>query len=312
MASPLAEGLFNRAIAQSGWFGDRTPSLDDDRGTQRSAHRTGLDLAQRLEVEVEGVGALAALRARCVDELLSVPVAIGSITSGGAGRALRFAPNVDGWVLPRQPGEVWAKGEMHRVPFLAGSLLDDGSVFSRKSPIRGLTGYRLALRAIFGAEHEQALALFPAADDAAVPAAVHRVTTLLAFRAPARRLARWVTAAGGDAWLFHFSHLPERRVPGREGVFHGVEVPYVFGTLGPLAGATDRAVSADVQRRWIDFARHGDPNGAASGEPPSPPWPKHERETDQHLEIGDRSRVGTGLDREACDLLDAVAARRLR
>ena len=174
MASPLAQGLFHRAIAQSGYFGENTPHLKQGSGPRNaSAHQNGVEFARRLGVTGEDVAALAALRQLPAEKLLTVPVAIGTIVGGGegGGRAFRFGPVVDGYVLPRSPGEVWSAGQMHRVPLIAGSLLDDGSVFSRANPVQRLLGYRLVMRTIFGPDTDAAMEQFPAARDEAVPAA---------------------------------------------------------------------------------------------------------------------------------------------
>ena len=315
MASPIAKGLFHRAIAESGYFGENTPRLNRSSGLKNpSAHQDGIEFARRLGVSGEDAQAIEALRARPAERLLSVPVAIGTMVGGGAAgeRAFRFGPVVDGYILPRSPGEVWAAGQMHRVPLIAGSNLDDGSVFSRANPIKGIVGYRLVLRTIFGSSFDRALQLFPAKSDEEVGAAVHRLITLMSFRAPARRLVRWIEAAGGDAWLYHFSRNPRRGQAAGDGVIHGLEIPYVFNTLVSLGDATDKAIARDMLQRWVNFARDGNPSGkAGSTARMNPLWSKYRKDEDQHLEFADRIRVEAGLDREACDLLDQVAARSL-
>ncbi len=317
MASPLAKGLFHRAIAQSGCFGEATQSLTEDRGAVlKSAHSTALEYAKAMGVSGDGTDALKALRALTPEKLLTVTFAIGSLRAGGGStegsqRPFRLGPVVDGHVLPEDPGAVWAAGRMHKVPFMAGSLLDDGSVFSHASPIRKQPGYRLALRTIFGESADRAREVFPVATDDEVHGAVHRIMTILGFRAPARRLVRWMESAGGDAWLYHFSRNPGAGRSKREGVFHGLEIGYAFKTLSILGDATDRAVADDMHRRWINFASTGDPNRGAEGtSPPVPAWPKYSSKSDPHLDFGDRVTAGTGLDRDACDLADRAAARR--
>jgi para-nitrobenzyl esterase len=315
MASPLAQGLFHCAIAQSGYFGENTPQLSQGSGPRSmSAHQNGVEFAERLGVTGEDGAALTALRQLPAEKLLSVPVAIGTVVGGGTGgRAFRFGPVVDGYVLPRAPGEVWAAGRMHRVPLMAGSLLDDGSVFSRANPVQRLFGYRLVMRTIFGPDTARAMELFPAAGDDQVPAAMHRVITVTSFRAPARRLVRWMEAAGGDAWLYHFSRNPGQGRAVRDGVFHGLEIGYVFNTLTAWGDTTDKTLGQDMLRRWVNFARDGDPNGAPGGTTQTDPaWPKYRTAEDQHLEFGDHIRVQAGLDREPCDLADRAAARRNR
>ena len=312
MASPLATGLFQRAIAQSGYFGENVPALTRAAGTARTAHDLGIDYAARVGVTGREREALAALRGLPVEKLLSVPMGSGGPGLGG-GAAFRFGPVVDGHVLPRDPGDVWRAGDQHRVPLIAGSNLDDGSVFTRSLPVQRLAGYRLTLGMIFGAEADRALELFPAASNEDVPGAIRRVSTIIAFRAPARRLVRWAEAAGGRAWLYHFSRNPGVGMAALErGVVHGLEIPYVFGVLTEFVGDIDRAVSADMMRRWVSFAFDGDPNGPASSaaSTAAPSWPAYRAADDRHLEFGDRPVVGQRLDREACDLADRTAVRR--
>jgi len=314
MASPLAKGLFQRAIAQSGYFGENVPALTRTAGTARTAHDLGIDYAARIGVTGQGRDALAALRGLPVEKLLSVPMTIGGPGLAGGG-AFKFGPVVDGHVLPRDPGDVWRAGDQHRVPLIAGSNLDDGSVFTGGTPVQRLTGYRLTLQTIFGADGQRALEVFPAASDEDVLSAVRRVTTITAFRAPARRLVRWAEAAGGKAWLYHFSRNPGVGMAARErGVVHGLEIPYVFGVLTEFMGDIDRAVSADMMQRWVSFAFDGDPNGPSRGATPdaAPAWPAYRAADDRHLEFGDRTAIGQHLDRDACDLADRTAARRRR
>ena len=154
MASPLATRPLPPGHRRVGYFGENVPRLDEALGATRSGHQVGLDVAARLGVKGEGSDALQSLRALPVDRLLSVPMTIGG---GGLGSsaAFRFGPIVDGYALPRDPGEVWAAGAMHKVPFIAGSNLDDGSVFTRGQPVKGLPGYRLTLGVVFGADSDR-------------------------------------------------------------------------------------------------------------------------------------------------------------
>ncbi|MGL4465506.1 MAG: carboxylesterase family protein, partial [Planctomycetia bacterium] len=307
MASPLAKGLFHRAVAQSGYFGESTLDLTTSRGRRRSAHDQGIEYARQVGVDATDAVGLAALRALTPQQLLAVKTSIlGSVRDGEGG--LKFGPVVDGWVLPREPGEVWAAGEMLKVPFMAGSNLDDGSVMRGNVPVKKVLGYRLALRTIFGPDADAAEKAFPAADADEIADAVHRLTTVLAFRAPARRLVRWMEAAGGDAWLYHFQRVPKVGRATKEGAFHGLEIGFVFGSLTNFGDPVDRAVSADMRRRWIAFAATGDPNGTDPA--PEPKWPIYRQATDEHLDFGDATTVGAKLDAARCDVVDEATRRR--
>jgi para-nitrobenzyl esterase len=311
MASPVAKGLFHRAIGESGYFGENTPMLDSTSGLAKSsAHQSGIELAQRLGVAGADEKTLKALRALPVDKIVSLPVTIGNLlgNSGSGERPFRFGPVVDGYILPRPPAEVWAAGQMQRIPFIAGSLLDDGWVFSRSNPIKRLVGYRLVLSTLFGSDFDRALQLFPAKDDQEVNAAVERLLTLLAFRAPARRLVRWIEAAGGESWLYLFSRNPKTGRTISSGVVHGLEIPYVFNTLGTIGDKTDKTLAAEMLQRWVTFARDGNPNGKDDRSSRlSPNWPKYTRDDDRLLNFGNKLLIEKGLDREACDFLDRLS-----
>ena len=64
-----------------------------------------------------------------------------------------------------------------------------------------------------------------------------------------------------------------------------------------------------MMRRWVLFARDGNPNGTDKDKV-SPTWPAYHKSDDKHLEFGNKVTVGEKLDRELCDLVEKVAARR--
>jgi para-nitrobenzyl esterase len=100
MASPLSRGLFHKAIAHAGVYGsERTPPL-------AQMEQWGEELATKLGV-ADAPDVLAALRALSADEI---------VKAGG-----EELPNVDGWVLPQLPLDVFKAGNQQNVPFMIGS-----------------------------------------------------------------------------------------------------------------------------------------------------------------------------------------------
>jgi para-nitrobenzyl esterase len=85
------------------------------------------------------------------------------------------------------------------------------------------------------------------------------------------------------------------------GAFHGSEIIYVFGNLGPMLGTvvTDRNLSDKMVAYWTNFVKTGNPNGAGL-----PKWPAYQTAVDQHLELGAKIKIGSGLYREACDIFE--------
>jgi para-nitrobenzyl esterase len=118
VASPLARGLFQRAIMESGvGVGARYPVRD-------SALAQGRRFAARLGVEGDGADAAARLRALPADTLLARWLAT-SAPGGAPGERLRTQPIIDGWVLPRPVDSALARGVADRVPVIVGSNADE-------------------------------------------------------------------------------------------------------------------------------------------------------------------------------------------
>jgi para-nitrobenzyl esterase len=300
MVSPLAKGLFHRAIAQSGGAQGRNRHLREHRNHLEPMEAIGERLARKLGCD-SAPDPLAAFRAVSAEELL----AASAPAQGLYGDGIRFGPVVDGWAIPDDPDRLFAAGQQHNVPFMAGTTADEGTLFTFQAPVRRAAGYQSTARGLFGAEADGLLRLFPCTDDASAKEAFARLTTVASFVAPARFLAKSVAAVQGKAYLYHFTHVPPGAGRLGLGATHGCEIAYVFGNLRRLHGPLDRQLSATMSATWVRFAKTGDPNG-----PGLPAWPAYTAATDQHLEFGDEVRVGTGLHREACDLLERVWAAR--
>jgi len=137
IASPLAKGLFQRAILESGTgIGSGISSRDD-------ARATSLRFADSLHVYGIGPDALAHLRALSPDTILAA-----SLHLGPPG-APAFYPVVDGWVLPRPVDSALASGKANIVPVIAGTNRDEGDewmgaptrTFARLISARGAPTY---------------------------------------------------------------------------------------------------------------------------------------------------------------------------
>ncbi|HUO22010.1 MAG TPA: carboxylesterase family protein [Caulobacteraceae bacterium] len=263
MASPLARGLFQHAIAESGQilsFGGSMPKA--------KAEQIGLNIAADLKAPV-GPGALAYLRALPADQVMAaaakhMPTGLTSDTG--------LLTNVDGWVLPQSPARVFAEGREAPVDLMIGNN-------AREITLPGsLDDLRRQIADKYGPFAPQALKVYGLADggpgvsDPLLGGAGAQWMTDTVQRCAASMEADWHAAAGHRTWRYQFE-LP---VPGREamGSTHAAEIPYVFGNLGggadsPPYGAVDRQVSTEMQDYWTRFAATGDPNG-----PNEPAWPR--------------------------------------
>lgn len=288
MLSPLAKGLFHRAILQSGVVITSRARLRDG---EENAERQGETLAKKL-----GAADLAAMRAKTPQELL----AAAKPRVGLMGKGTKFGPVADGYVLPDVPMKCMLEGKQHQVPVMLCSNADEGTLFLFQMPIRRVFGYKLMARFIFKDKADEVLALFPAQTDAQARPALCRLITVSAFVQPTRAVARLHSRSGAPTYLYHFTRVtPAARLSGL-GATHGIEIVYVFGTYKKGMGTeTDRRLADNMRRAWVRFAATGDPNHKGLVK-----WPRYSAEADQHLEFGDTIRVSSKLKKKECDVFD--------
>ncbi len=308
--SPRSEGLFARAIAQSGLC---TSSVLE--ATRAEAEATGVELAQDLGCPPTGPEAVACLRGKPADALLAataLPAAAdqppgGPLYIGGSASLLTTRPSVDGFVVQKPMREAFAAGGFEPRPLIVGTTRDEGTLFH--SPLFAVevttdAEYRAALGRRFGQSNVAAIvARYPVAAFGSPNRALAEVTGDAFFVCPARQAARDAAAAGAPVYLYSFERLPEVAAFPGLGVFHSAELPFVFGTdpAYPLAqvGASGAATAAALQAMWTQFAATGDPNGTG------PEWPAFDRAGDRHLVIGDTIAAASGHKAAACDFWDA-------
>jgi len=307
LASPLAEGLFHRAIMQSGVAVEVASTLRGDSPRGPAAETVGAHIAAELGIEMQAdAPAKTAARLRDVpaDELLTAT----DPRVGLFGKGRKLWPVVDGHVLPHPISAAYAEGHWHHVPVLLGTNADEGTLFLPQLPVKGPLAYTALVRTLFGDNASQILQAFPAERPEQVRSAVADLVSVSAFIAPTRRTARLLCAGKSPVWLYHFTRVSPLAERLQRGATHGADIPYAFGNL-PAFGynKVDRAASATMQQAWIRFARTGDPNG-----PPLSPWPRYTVSNDAHMVFGDQPGADRGLRKDACDLFDGVKARAIR
>jgi para-nitrobenzyl esterase len=301
LVSSQSEGLFQAAIAESGILLDAGFDGVTTAATLQQAEQAGEAYAAKLGVD-PNKDVAAQLRAKSVDELLAAAAGYDNLLDGG----LSWKPCVDGLVLADLPTRLWEAGKQMKVPLLIGSNKDEGNAFLQQLNVPP-SEYQAYMDKIFGPYAEQALALYPAPQPSDVLPALSRMLTEVGFASTARFAAELMSESqppsAASAYLYQFTRVP---FGNPLGAFHSVEIPYVFGNLDLFSSLgkiepTDRDLSAAMMGYWTRFAATGNPNGDAA-----PAWPQYEANTDQHLELGDQIRTGSGLYKQASDLADKV------
>lgn len=272
MASPLAQGLFQRAIMESGDCQSalireiRTPiHLNGITGTgEGDGERLATDLGL-----TPGPGAIEKLRALPAEAILK---------AWSRDQQIEFDAIVDGWVLPDQPARIFAAGRQTHIPVLVGSNADEATVFG-PGPTT-ISDYRKYLRADTGSYAEQEFRLWPATSDAAVPSQYLKLQNAT-FEYGAWSMARAVTRAGEPAYLYLFSWADAGK-RARLGACHGEELYFLSDTFPrdwvPVDG--ERRFGETVRRYWTNFAKTRLP-----ASPGLPGWPAYDPRSNQVLEL---------------------------
>jgi para-nitrobenzyl esterase len=296
MASPLARGLFHRAIAESGAAARRVITLPQSQALwQKKAADLGM---------TDWAGGLAVLRQKSAAEIVKMSGTVGAMP-GKSGTEMLC---LDGQVLRENPAATFAAGQEAPVPFIVGTNADEGTLFTRQGAPKTVRGYEFVVRSMFREFADEVLRLYPATTDADAKAAFAAALGDVSFTVNARRSARWHAAAGHPTWRYFFSYRPPAAVASGMGATHGIEIPFVFGNLtATLSGAQSRQLGDAMATYWTNFARTGQPGAAGL-----PEWARYDPARDNVLVFDTQIGPQDHLRAEQCDLWDKVAAANLR
>jgi para-nitrobenzyl esterase len=292
LASPMARGLFHKAIAESGGSRDSVltarPMREDgvDPNYPVSAETIGINFARSMGIEGTDLAALARLRALTAEEVLR-----GAAAPAGANAPpIETTPILDGKLVTETAETAYKAHHQPRIPLLLGS----NSADTAGDRIKATTKEQLFAR--FGQWSAQAKAAYDPDGSTDLATLVARANDDFGQAEPARFAANAFTANGSPVYLYRFSYVQTAmREQLRAGAPHGGEIAYVFGTLSARPGTTlspeDLAVARLAQGYWVNFARTGDPNGAGL-----PTWPRHDLSKDLIFDFRPDGTAGAGPD----------------
>jgi len=288
MASPLARGLFQRAIAESAvvFIGALPLASAESSGSQLFGDNLG------------------ALRSKSTSQIMDSARFPDDIFFGSGAY---WGPIIEGWTIPEDPAAVFHAGRQAPVPLIAGTNADEGSVFTTAYVYSNVLAYRALLTQRYGSLSGAVFALYPAYLNPQVRPAMTRLLTESMFETSARRMAQEQAKVNAAIYRYEFTRVsPYARLYGL-GSYHGAEIPYVFGTVNQvnalIPGAyddRDRTLARGMSAAWVRFASTGNPNGANL-----PGWPAYTASADPDLEFGDTIRPDAHLHAKAADTFTA-------
>ncbi len=296
VASPLAKGLFHRAIGQSGAGFGPMAHLSEDRSGRRAAEQTGVAFAEVLGSE-DAPATLAAMRTVPAEELLAK---FREMPGGGAG------PNVDGWVFPDDIQTIFEEGRQNPIPVIVGSNADEGTTFVPAKIPTTVDEFRFFAAQQYGDLAGEFLAAYPVAEDSEVRDAFVASVGDAFFTWQMRMWASLTATVDEKAWLYHFTRVPPIAESETYGSYHGAEIVYVIGNFHLASFAPqpeDELLAETISSYWVNFAKTGDPNGEGL-----PVWPNYNFHTRRYMELGDTIQPGGNLRMRECDFFERYFA----
>ncbi len=304
-ASPMAKGLFHKAIGQSGalfrplWLRDKAQTFAP------AAETVGAQVAVSIAGK-NGDASIAALRKIPAEQIIAAVQADPSLNNFEA------MPIVDGEVIPQELEQIFANGEQADVPVLIGSNADESTAFMPYfEPLygKGEEGFQNYLAVQLPEVEGQVAAAYPANAYADVNERWSAVDTDLLFTYPMRVWARHMQTVESPAYLYFFTWHPPIAQRESYKAFHAAEIGYVLGDLtlwDAQPVAADFRFSNVMMNIWSTFARTGNPNVADL-----PHWPAFTAEGEDYMELGSTLSAGNRLRMPQMRLVEqAWAARR--
>ena len=282
--SPLSEGLFRRAIAESSGIVAHTPyhtfrTMDD-------ALIMGQDVLKEFRKK-----SVADLREVPAEKLVETQYSHDSMT-------------VDGYAIAEQPYLTYEKGENHEEALLNGFNAHESDVFNILGEEITTENYDPILREYFDKRDidpsvdtaSKILALYPVNEEN-VKAQYNDVLSGTWFAYSHDLWSRYMAAEGRPVYQYYFN----KENPGLS-TNHAGELPYFYGNLDTNPRNYDEAdyeVSDIIMSYIVNFCKSGDPNGAGL-----PGWPDFSQDETLVLELSENVGMVTNPYLQLYDILD--------
>ncbi|UBM59680.1 carboxylesterase family protein [Marinilongibacter aquaticus] len=276
VASPLAKGLFQKAIAQSGGLlGNRLKNTLS-------------------EAESQGEKFEKVLKAENLADLLALPAESIQMAYDTAG--IRMLPALDDYVLPKNVEEHFGADKHNDVPTMVGWVTGDGALLSGAAVDKA--AFLKNAQETYGKDTNTFLTLFPTETDKKVQEAKHTIGLIHFAVLPAYIWAQ--TNKKNPTFVYEVTHVPTDKPDfPNYGAFHTSEVPYALHNLHTWQRpwqAHDYSVEETMSNYWLNFIKTGNPNGPNALE-----WQAFDPAKDNVMVLDSLSQMAEGKYKAAVD-----------
>jgi Carboxylesterase type B len=299
-ASPLAKGLFQRVIGESGGLFGSQGFKHGTMQTLASAEQDGLNLEHNLNKK-----SIAELRKMPASDLLKVEKTIST------------RPIVDGYVLHDTIYNTFEKDEENDVPALIGSNANESALFlSLPWPVSMSPDYSTmsdgnfhkAINKTYGPFANQFFKLFPTANNKELVNSELQSGTSQWFTWHMHTWAELQSSIGKSKVYYYYFNKIQPGSSGMQalGAYHSSEIAYAYDNLKEVDlpyARTDYKLSDIMSSYWFNFAKTGDPNG-----PGLPNWDSYNIKTDQVMQLGDSIKMVPTPNKEQLNFFDDYEA----
>lgn len=277
VATPLAKGLFNKAIAQSG----------------ASFVSSAFANTNLLQAEESGVKTAIALKANSIQELRKFTAS--DLLKAQSMRGVI----IDGYVLPQSIAAIFSANQENKVSLLTGWNENEGLVFG---PIKKADDYKKQTEQQYGNNAQMLLEYYPATNDSIAAASQYNLSRDAIFGVQNYTWANIESEKGKIVYVYRFI----RKVPGtgeyaKYGAFHTGEVPYAYDNLKFVNRPwedVDYKLANIMSTYWLNFIKNGNPNGNKL-----PEWKAYTVKNKQVMMLGTWQQSQLMKDYKQLDLL---------
>ncbi len=314
VATPLAKGLFQRAIGQSAGCFAKHATLEESGDWRqggalavdetKAGYKIGHEIATALGATSEESDTIAMMRQLTPDEMAS---RLAEHEVAPHWRSIF----VDGVLFPKQMRMLIAEGESSQVDTIVGSTRDESTTLFVGLPDLSRDDWEANLRKNLPRYADDLISAYESDIETSTIKATQEILSDSLFAAEMRTWAQLVEAKGNNAYLYVFNHAPPLQEYGRSlGAFHASEIQYIFQShegentedgLPVLWDESDRMVAQQIRAYWLNFAKTGNPNGDGLAD-----WPAYSTKNNASLAIEEKPHTVINFRKMKLDLLEQI------